>query len=288
MRTLVYAVAALAALVVTLNGRAVEADTLDTIKERGSIVLGHRENSPPFSFLNAAGVPSGYSVDLCKEIAAATQTHLGLDDLKVDYRAVTAEDRMDRLESGEIDLLCGSTTKTLKRQEQFDFSLLTFITGAEILVIKDTGIAGLADLNGLAVGVVAGTTTETGLTKALERLGISATVTPFEDHDQGLAALEGGEIQAYSADRVLLIGLALRARDPSKLTLTGKFYSYEPYALMMRRGDDTFRLLADRTLAGLYRTGAIGPIYERWFGPVTTSASDLLKALYILNSIPEG
>lgn len=288
MRVLAFAAAVLAALVFTQDGPARAAGTLDKIKASGKMVIGHRENSPPFSFLNAAGVPSGYSIDLCKQIAAAVQTKLGPDPIEVVYRAVSAEERMDLVENGEIDILCGSTTKTLKRQERFDFSLLTFITGAEILVAKNSGISGLADLEGKAIGVVTGTTTEAGLTKALKRGNIAANVVKVEDHDQGLAALENGEIQAYTGDRVLLIGLALRARNPGNLTLTGNFYSFEPYALMLRRGDDDFRLLADRTLAELYRSAAIVPIYERWFGPIKTSASDLLKALFVLNAIPEG
>ena len=262
-----------------------QADTLAKIKESGTIVFGHRTASPPFSFVDQSGKAVGYSIDLCKRIAAAVKDELSLNGIKIDYVPVTAENRFSMVRQGKVDIVCGSTTNTLKRRERVAFTLLTFITGAEMLVRTGSGIDRLKDLKGKKVGVVKGTTTETGLTKALKQQFINAQVVIVKDHYDGLMALEDSKIDAYTSDRIILIGLAREARDPSKLMLMNQFYSVEPYALVVRRDDPDFRLIADRTLASLYRSGRIVEIYRRWLGKIGRP-SDLVKALYILQGIP--
>lgn len=262
-----------------------QADTLAKIKESGTIVFGYRTASPPFSFVDQSGKAVGYSIDLCKRIAAAVKDELSLNGIKIDYVPVTAENRFSMVRQGKVDIVCGSTTNTLKRRERVAFTLLTFITGAEMLVRTGSGIDKLKDLKGKKVGVVKGTTTETGLTKALKQQFINAQVVIVKDHYDGLMALEDSKIDAYTSDRIILIGLAREARDPSKLMLMNQFYSVEPYALVVRRDDPDFRLIADRTLASLYRSGRIVEIYRRWLGKIGRP-SDLVKALYILQGIP--
>lgn len=262
-----------------------QADTLAKIKESGTIVFGYRTASPPFSFVDQSGKAVGYSIDLCKRIAAAVKDELSLNGIKIDYVPVTAENRFSMVRQGKVDIVCGSTTNTLKRRERVAFTLLTFITGAEMLVRTGSGIDRLKDLKGKKVGVVKGTTTETGLTKALKQQFINAQVVIVKDHYDGLMALEDSKIDAYTSDRIILIGLAREARDPSKLMLMNQFYSVEPYALVVRRDDPDFRLIADRTLASLYRSGRIVEIYRRWLGKIGRP-TDLVKALYILQGIP--
>ena len=262
-----------------------QADTLAKIKESGTIVFGYRTASPPFSFVDQSGKAVGYSIDLCERIAAAVKDELSLNGIKIDYVPVTAENRFSMVRQGKVDIVCGSTTNTLKRRERVAFTLLTFITGAEMLVRTGSGIDRLKDLKGKKVGVVKGTTTETGLTKALKQQFINAQVVIVKDHDDGLRALEDSKIDAYTSDRIILIALAREARDPSKLMLMNQFYSVEPYALVVRRDDPDFRLIADRTLASLYRSGRIVEIYRRWLGKIGRP-SDLVKALYILQGIP--
>jgi len=262
-----------------------QADTLAKIKESGTIVFGYRTASPPFSFVDQSGEAVGYSIDLCKRIAAAVKDELSLNGIKIDYVPVTAENRFSMVRQGKVDIVCGSTTNTLKRRERVAFTLLTFITGAEMLVRTGSGIDKLKDLKGKKVGVVKGTTTETGLTKALKQQFINAQVVIVKDHYDGLMALEDSKIDAYTSDRIILIGLAREARDPTKLMLMNRFYSVEPYALVVRRDDPDFRLIADRTLASLYRSGRIVEIYRRWLGKIGRP-TDLVKALYILQGIP--
>lgn len=261
------------------------ADTLAKIEESGTIAIGFREDSRPFSFRDDGGGAAGYSVDLCERIASAVKAELGLDELKVGYVPVSAETRFDMLEAGKIDIECGSTTNTLARQERAAFTLLTFATGAEMLTRVGSGIADLTGAQGKKLGVLGNTTTETGLKNGLKRRLIEAEVVLMSNHEEGLAAVEAGQIDAYFADRILLLGLAKKAKDPKKLKLSGRFYSYEPYALMVRRDDDAFRLVADRALARLYRSREIESIYRKWFGK--TEPSDLLKALYVLQGLPK-
>lgn len=277
--------ACIVALVGLALARPTAASTLEKARKSGTFTIGFRLDARPFSFLDADGKAAGYAVDICRRIAVALRGNLGLADMNVEYVPVKAANRIEMLESDEIDIECGSSTRTLRRQERVDFTLLTFVTGAEMLVRVGSGIGDLPDLAGRKVGVLEGTTTERGLRNALEERFIDAQVLTVERHDYGLASLEAGDIDAYFADRILLLGLAGRAMDPSKLQLSGRLYSIEPYALMVRRGDDDLRLIADRTIASLYRSGQIKGIAGKGFGGA--KAGNLLKALYLLQAIPE-
>ena len=269
----------------TAAGLPTRADTLDRIRETGVFKMGFRMDAKPLSFLDPDGKAAGYAVDICRRIATAIRVELGLVELKTAYVPVSAEDRIERLLEGAIDMECASSTRTLERQAQVDFTLLTFVTGAAMLTRVESEIEDLPDIAGRKVGVLSGTTTEAGLSRALKAGGIDAQVTLMERHEYGIASLETKEIDAYFADRVLLLGLAERAIEPGKLKLSQQLYSYEPYAFMLRRGDDDLRLIADRTIAALYRSGEIEEVYRAWFGEA--KAGNLLRALYILQAIPE-
>ena len=260
--------------------------TLDKIKETGAIHLGHRETSRPFSFLGSDGQPAGYSVDLCLQVAAAVKQALKLADLTVSWVPVTPADRVSKLVKGTIDLECGSTTITFGRMEQVAFSHMIFVDGGSLLATTASGIGGVKDLAGKRVGIVANTTTEKALTSALGAASIKAQMIAVPDHRDGLQGLEEGKLDAYASDHLLLAGLLANAKDRTKLRMSGELFSYEPYALMMRRGDNAFQAQVNRTLSALYRSNGIVLIYERWFG-LYASAAPLVKALYLLHSWPE-
>lgn len=280
----VFRALSIAAVAASVALPALAADSLESIKASGVFKIGFREDARPFAFLGQDGKPAGYSVELCDRVAAVLAKDLNLPGLNVEYVPVTAAERIDALESGKIDIECGSSTETLERRERVDFSLLTFITGAEMLTHKDSGINDMNTVAGRKIGVLAGTTTESGLLAGLQQRGVTAEVVSVSNHAEGMALLQSGEIDAYFADRALLILLALEAKDNSNLKLSGHFYSYEPYALMLRRGDSGLRLAADKAISGLYRSGQISEVYRRWFGQ--TKPSDLLKALYITQGLP--
>lgn len=261
------------------------ADTLARVAETGTFTIGYRADARPFSFADEDGLPAGYSVALCERVAAAVGVATGRDDLEPAYALVSVGARFEALEAGEIDILCGATTVTLERRAQVDFTLLTFVTGASVLVRGGSGVEGMADLAGRRIGVLGGTTTEDGLRSGLEDAGIDADVIAVDAHSAGQAALLTGEIDAYFGDRILLIGLALEADTPEPLQVSNQFFSFEPYALAVRRDDHDLRLVADRALAALYRSGEIGEIYNRWLPGA--APSDLLRAMYVLQGLPE-
>ena len=231
------------------------------------------------------GTPAGYSVELCERVGVEIERHLKLDSIKIEYIPVTAANRMEMIESGEIHIECGVTTNTLGRQEDVAFSLLTFITGAEMLIRIDSGVLGIKDIANRPVGVLAGTTTREGLLNLMEREGIEAEIVSVDTHFDGIELLGEGKIDAYFADRAILILLGLNAPDRENLRLSGKLYSHEPYALMLPRGDEEYKMLVDRKLARLYRSGKIRQIYRRWFGDA--KPSNLMQALFVLQGLPE-
>ena len=259
--------------------------TLDKIAASGTIMLGHRTESMPFSFLDDKREPAGYSVDVCRRVVASLQQQLKLKELRVKWIPVTAESRVAAVTKGEIDLECGTTTATLGRQGTVDFSNLIFVDGGGVLLRADHPAEKVSDFNGRKIAVTAGTTAEQRLPDALKARKLNAQVIVLKTEKEALAALEAGKVDAYANDRIVLLGLALQGKDPSKLALLNADFSFEPYALMMRR-DPAFRLAVNRGLARLYASDAIGQIFDRWFGRFG-APSDLLLAMYYLNAIPE-
>jgi glutamate/aspartate transport system substrate-binding protein len=260
--------------------------TLDKIKSVKAITMGYREASLPFSYVGDDKKPVGYAIDLCTRVAASIQQQLGLNDLQINWMPVTPENRMALVVNGTIDIECGTTTNTLSRQEEVDFSHMTFLDGGSLLVSTASNITSLSDIAGKRLAVIPGTTTEKVVAEALQKANVEVEVIRVREHSDGIAALESGTADAYASDRVILIGLALTSKDPTKLALVEQYLSYEPYGLMLRRGDVDFRLAVNRALSRLYRSGQIYPIYERWFGAVDR-ASPLLQAMYLLHGLPE-
>ncbi|HWC03822.1 MAG TPA: amino acid ABC transporter substrate-binding protein [Methylomirabilota bacterium] len=260
--------------------------TLKKVRDSGTLTVGYRENALPFSYTGSDGKPAGYSIDLCQEIAVAVQQELKLPNLTVRWVPVTPENRLDAVANGTVDIECGSTTASLSRHEKVDFTLLTFVDGASLLIAEGSGIRTVADLAGKRVGVVPGTTTEKVVADFLRGQSLAATVVPVKDHDEGLAALQTSKIEAYASDRVILVGLVLQARGTSRYALISDDLSYEPYAFMVRRDDSAFRLVANRALARTYRSGAIGAIYSKWFGALG-KPSQALVLMYALQGLPE-
>jgi ABC-type amino acid transport substrate-binding protein len=260
--------------------------TLKKIKTSGTFTIGYRDSAPPFSFPGPDKRPVGYSIDVCMQVASAIQKQLGMADLKLNWVPVTAENRIDMVAQGKVDIECGTTTMTLSRQERVDFSLMTFIDGAGLLTTAGTNWRGVADLTDKRIAVIPGTTTEKALNDFLKKEFISVKVVPVKDHLEGVGAIEKGLADAFASDRGTLIGIAVTSKDPTRFALANVVFSFEPYGLMMRRNDAAFRLAVNRALAGLYRSGGFVPIYERWFGGFG-KPSEAIQAMYLLNGLPE-
>jgi ABC-type amino acid transport substrate-binding protein len=261
------------------------AGTIDKLRQDKTLRIAYREDAPPFSFTDAIGEPAGFIVDLCRSVAKNLAAGLNLGDLKVDYVLVTAANRFEAIETGKADLLCEPTSATLSRREQVDFSIATFVDGASFLVSGD-GPSEFGALEGKKIGVLAGTTTEQGLRDALASAHIDAELVPVKTHEEGLAMLDQGTIVAYFGDRAVLVYLASKSSAPGKLRLANNYFSLEPYALALARGDSDFRLAVDRALSRIYRSGEIRAIFAHSFGS-QAQPSDTLQALYLISALPE-
>ena len=277
--------AALAAALVAAPAPAQPVGTLQKIADAKAIMLGYRLDAVPFSYRDEQGQPAGYSVDLCRRVVAAVERALNLPNLEVRWIPVTADSRFSQVVTGAIDLECGVTTVTLGRQEQVDFSNLTFVEGGSLLVRADGGPQRLSELAGKTIGVLPGTTTETRLRAMLAERRIDARVVSVSDERDGAASVMDRRIDAFAGDRIVLLGVGLRAGGGTVLALMQEDFSFEPYALMMRR-DPAFRLVVNRTLARLYAGPGIGEIYDRWFGKLGKPGS-LLASMYYLNAFTE-
>jgi ABC-type amino acid transport substrate-binding protein len=260
--------------------------TLLRIKNAGTITIGYRDSSPPFSFARQDDSAAGYSVDLCRIVAAAVEKKLGMPNLKQKWVRVTAENRVQMVVDGKVDLECSTTTATLERQERVDFSLMTFIDGAGLLTMGDSPLLTSPDITGKRIAIIPETTTGKALATAMKGDFASMKIVNVKDHAAGLAALEEGRADAFASDRSILAALALTTENAKRFALSRQSFSYEPYGLMMKRNDAAFRLVVNRALADLYRSGEIAVIYERWFG-LLGAPGEALQAMYMINGLPE-
>ena len=262
-----------------------QAQTLERVRDTGTFKIGYREDAAPFSFRNTLGEPAGFSVELCRLIAAQVKQALGLDEISMEYVPVGTEDRFQAVQDGRIDILCSAETVTLSRRELVDFSLFTFVDGAAVLLHAGAP-EDLSGLPGRKIGVRDATTTEEALRDALAELDLKADVVTVASHDEGLAKLEAGEIAAYFGDQAILIFLASRSEAPEKLKLSNRQFTFEPYALALARDDSDFRLLVDRTLASIYRSGTIDQLFTNEFGR-NADPTPALQALYLTQGLAE-
>jgi len=240
------------------------ADTLAKIAERGQITLGYRESSVPFSYLER-GQPIGMMVEISKAIAEAAKKTLNLPDIKVQWQAVTSQNRIPLLANETIDLECGSTTNNTTRAKQVDFAINHFYTGTRLLVKKDSGIKNYTDLQGKPVAVTAGTTNLQVLRRAnAEKQWGMELVTP-KDHADAFLLVESGRAAAFGMDDILLYGLIANAKNPANFEVTGDALQVEPYACMLRKGDPKFKQLVNDTIGGMMQSGSFAQLYDTWF-----------------------
>ena len=180
-----------------------------------------------------------------------------------------------------------ATTVTLSRAEKVDFTLMTFVTGGSLLSLANSNVNALSDVAGKSVAVVTGTTSEAALQKALTKSLIDAKVVPVASREEAMKQLDGGQVVAFASDQIVLIGQIIQSADPRKYSLGRELFSYEPYAFVVRRDDSDFRLVANRALAQVYRSGQIEQVYGRWFGQAGIKPSPVLTAMYGLQALPE-
>jgi len=259
---------------------------LKKIQETKTISVAYRTDALPFSFEDSDKKPAGYTVDLCRSVIGVIERQIGVSPLQVKWVPVTTQNRFTAISSGQADMECGASTVTLGRMREVSFSTLTFLDGTGLLVRRSTPGASLLDLAGKKIGVISGTSNERAVADALKAQVVTATVVPVPTREEGPAQLEAGTIDAFASDRVLLIGLASRAKDPKSLALLVDALSYEPYAIALPRGDWAMKQAVDAALAQIYRSSAIGELYGRWFSALGKPAP-VLEAMYGMGRLPE-
>jgi len=258
-------------------------DTLRRIRETGTLLIGVRETSVPFSFIDAQKQPQGYSVDLCLRVADVIKSELKLPRLDIRFVPVSSTNRIPALVEGKIDLECGSTTNTRDRQKQVAFAYTTFVAGIKMLARKSANVNSVEDLRGKSVVVTKGTTSEKMMKIMNDERVLKMNIIESKDHGDSFKAVEDGTALAFPMDDVLLYGLISKSKKPDDFAVVGKYLSVEPYAIMLRRDEPQFEKIVNRALIDLFQSGEIRRIYAKWFNTkdLTVPLNQYLKEAFL-------
>lgn len=265
IRGLVVVLCALLPAAVSAQQAAPQPSRLERIAATGQFVIGHRESSVPFAYLDQAQQPVGYGVDIARRVFDAVKARLGHADLRVRFNAVTPSTRLPLMKTRVIDIECGPSTNTIERQKQVAFSSTFYVDAVRSAVRADSDVAGFADLAGQRVAVVVGSTIEALVQRLAAERKIALTLVPVRSELRGVRALEDGRVDAFVAAAALLLGqISLRA-DPSRFKLVGDVLGNEPYACVLPKGDPEYKQLVDATLTDMMRSGELAKLHARWF-----------------------
>lgn len=268
--------AGLPCALVLCSSLSLAADTLTRIKETQTVTIAHREASFPFSYLNEDKKPIGYSMDICLKLVDAIKKELKLPQLNVNYVLVTGSTRIPAIAEGKADMECGSTTNNAERRKLVAFTIPHFFATAKMIVRADSGIKNWTDLKGKKVVTSKGTTTIKLLNDRDKVRGLDLKLLEGSDHNESFGMVESGKADAFTVDDVLLYGQRANAKDPSKFVVVGDSLSTEPYAIMLRKDDPTFKNLLDREMARLMNDGEVTKLYDKWFRkPVPPKGANL-------------
>src|SRR6202163_708985 len=239
--------------------------TLAGIKNAHAVRLGYRESSPPFSFLDQANRPIGYSLELCEAIVDEIGVEVDDADLKIEYVKVTSDDRIPAVVQNKIDLECGSTTANAERGKQVAFSPLMFVAGTKLMVPKASTISAPKDLQGKTVVVTKGTTNEQAMHAIDKKFAIGLNIVTSADHEQSYQMLVDQKADAFATDDILLYGLIARHKAQDRFRVTGEYLSYDPYGIMFRKGEPQLAAVVERSFRKLGSNRDLIPLYNKWF-----------------------
>jgi len=254
-----------ATIAVALPAAAEPGAVLKKIKDTGEITLGYRESSIPFSYLDDKAQPVGYSIELCGKVVDAIKAELKMPNLKVNRQAVTSQNRIPLVANGTVQLECGSTVNNVERQAQVSFSVTSFIVATRFVAKKSANYKTVDDLKGKTVACTSGTNTVKRVRELNEARGLNMTILNGKDHAESMLLVTTGRAEAFFEDDILLTGMVAASNDPNGYALSTEGYSVDPYALMFPKDDPEFKRVVDGALTGLYKSGEITKIYDRWF-----------------------
>jgi len=259
---------------------------LKKIADTKTITIAHRTDAAPFSFVDANNNVTGFSVDLCRNVVASLEKQLGIPKLTVKYVPVTTQNRFDAVAKGQADIECGASTATLSRMKIVDFSSFIFIETTGLMAKAAGNYNSLSDFAGKKIAVIAGTTNERAVKTQMQRRKVTATLMPVKSSEEGIAAVDSGAADAFASDALLLVGGVVKSKDPKALVLLNDRLSYEPYGLVIPRGDYSFRLAVNTALSQIFSSEQIDEVFSRWFSAFG-KPTPLTEAVYILGAIPE-
>jgi ABC-type amino acid transport substrate-binding protein len=239
--------------------------TLKKVHDTGTVIIGYRESSIPFSYLSTKGEPIGYSIDLGRTIVEAMSNELNGQALKIKFVEVTSGSRMKAVQNGEVDLECGSTTNNTERQKEVAFSPIMFVAGTKLLVKRGSPIQSFRDLNGKSVVVTAGTTNEEAMRKLAQKFSLSFKLVVAKDHEESYQQVVNGQVDAFAGDDVLLYGFLAERQTAESLVVIGDFLSYDPYGIMYRKDDPELAELVNRVFREMAVSRDLEYTYNRWF-----------------------
>jgi glutamate/aspartate transport system substrate-binding protein len=261
--------------------------TLKKVRDSKVFTIGHREASFPFAFYDDQKKPTGFAVELCTRIGEAVRQELKMPDIEIRYLPINPQTRIPLLTNGTIDIECGSTTNNLARQQQVDFTYSYYVTGGRLLASKASKIKEVEDLNGKVAGVAPGTSNERVIKTLIEQLKLNVRLVMVRDHAEGMLALETGRIDVYVHDEVGQFALLAKSTQRDKFEVVGRLLSFDPYGLMIRRDDSAFKLVANRTLATIYRSGEVYPMFRKHFDPFGIPLTPAVDWTFKLNAMPD-
>jgi glutamate/aspartate transport system substrate-binding protein len=239
--------------------------TLKKIKETGIITLGHRDASIPFSYFDDKQQAIGYALDLCGKIVDAVKAELKMPNLQVKLNPVTSATRIPLMANGTIDLECGSTTNNLERQKQVSFTITHFVTANRFVSKKASNLKTVSDLKGKTVVSTSGTTNIRQATELNGQQNLGMTILPAQEHTDAFLMVDTGRAVAFFMDDILLYSLVANSKNPSDWTISADALSVEPYGIMLRKDDPSFKKVVDGAMTNVYRSGEINKIYAKWF-----------------------
>ncbi len=258
---------------------------LKSITETKTIRIAYRTDATPFSFANDNHEAVGFSIDLCQLVTKSIAQQFGLQDLAIQWVPVDVHTRLTAVSGGQADLECGSTTVTLGRMQEVDFSNVIFVESTGMLVTRASNIANFAGMAGKKVAVVSGTTNGAAVMAQSRRDNIDVTLVNVNTRDEGMAALQSGKVDGYAADKLLLVGTQIK--DPQTVVMLPDDLSIEAYAIVLPRGDWALRLAVNRGLAQIYRSGMIATVFKKWFAQLGLEPGVLARAAYALGGLSE-
>lgn len=265
VRQTAYLLIALIAVAALASPALAQEGTLKKIKDSGSITIGHRDASIPFSYYDDKQQPVGYTLEMCHRIVDAIKAELKIPKIDIKYQLVTSANRIPLMANGTIDIECGSTTNNLDRQKQVWFATTHFVTANRFVAKKSSNVKKLADLKGKTVVSTAGTTNIKWATEENAKQNLGMSVVSANGHSESFLMVETGRAVAFFMDDILLYSLVASSKTPADYMVSEEAYTVEPYGIIVRKDDAAFKKVVDGAIAGLYKSGQINPIYEKWF-----------------------